>query len=197
MIKKRYFPCYWTQNPTYSYKIVNKNGPIGGKWLIYGPINCKDNQSQSLNHPCILSQWGCKRNVGEFHSNDIIPMFPKKVRGQKHPWEVCYYIQILRWKDIRDFNCIRRHEGVSYHVMIRTLLRFLFYLNRSAVHTASLFGTAFYYFFCRCCFSRHIFRLHKIFIKQIEGQAHMFAYVCILRFRQAKDCAYFRNHLSR
>ena len=43
----------------------------------------------SPKYPCGISYLGCKHDTWEFHSNKFIPVLTKKVRGQKHPWQVC------------------------------------------------------------------------------------------------------------
>ena len=64
----------------------------GGKWLIHDHKHCKDNQSQSLQIQFRISLLGCKHNACEFHIWAILfSMFSKKIRGQTHPWWLCYF----------------------------------------------------------------------------------------------------------
>ena len=44
--------------------------------------------------PCRISLFGRKQDTRTFHSIAFIMVFSKKVRGQKHPWDVCYYRHI-------------------------------------------------------------------------------------------------------
>ena len=57
----------------------------GGKWLIHGIKSCKDNQLQSQELPCRISNRECKHDIKDSEGNMFNPISKENVQGWKHP----------------------------------------------------------------------------------------------------------------
>ena len=101
----------------YSFKLdfQKVDQHTGGMWLFHGTKRRKDNQLQSLELPCMISQY--KHDIKESEGNMYNPIYKENVRRRKHPGSCTFAEQVtetmINTLNPNILNGHRRWDGGS------------------------------------------------------------------------------------
>ena len=124
-------------------------------------------QSQSVTKhetpPVKKPNWECKHDTREFHSNEFHPVFPRRVWGQKHPWEVCDCRHIGMIYLLFHLNVIANWGRLKFYMNICARSRCAYLFIRTHP-TPSFTNCLKWRYFCHeYCPSKHMCKVYALF----------------------------------